>query len=151
MNKKLVLLLFTILLLSDRKKKQVRKCSLNQDQYMSQEIEFIAKDNNNIDQLKIRIIFAKELIDANELNELTDEQKQSLEESILDNMDLSKDNMEGINFSVDINDTVDFVLDIDVDKADPTLLKTLGLDLSDKDTSLDKVISSLKENGATCE
>ena len=151
MNKKLVLLLFTILLLSGCGKKQVRKCSLNQDQYMSQEIEFIAKDNNNIDQLKIRIIFAKELIDANELNELTDEQKQSLEKSILDNMDLSKDNMEGINFSVDINDTVDFILDIDVDKADPTLLKTLGLDLSDKDTSLDKVISSLKENGATCE
>ena len=52
MNKKLVLLLFTILLLSGCGKKQVRKCSLNQDQYMSQEIEFIAKDNNNIDQLK---------------------------------------------------------------------------------------------------
>lgn len=151
MNKKLVLLLFTILLLSGCGKKQVRKCSLNQDQYMSQEIEFVAENNSNINQLKIRIIFDQELIDANQLSDLTSEEKVNLEEAILDSMEISEEEMEGIKFSLDINDTVDFVLDIDVDKADPTLLKTLGLDLTDKDTTLDKVISSLKENGATCE
>ena len=151
MNKKIILLIISILVLSGCGKKQVRKCYLNQDQYMSQEIEFVAENNSNINQLKIRIIFDQELIDANQLSDLTSEEKVNLEEAILDSMEISEEEMEGIKFSLDINDTVDFVLDIDVDKADPTLLKTLGLDLTDKDTTLDKVISSLKENGVICE
>ena len=117
---------------------------------MTQDIEFTT-DKDNISKIKLTISFASELINTSELKNLTNEQKEQIRKSIMENLGLDTENTEGLNFSLDINDKMAFILDIDVNDKNIPLLKTLGLDLSDKDTNIDTVIKSLTSNGAKCD
>lgn len=151
MKKKVLILLFIILFTaSGCGSKKVRTCHLEQENYMTQDIEFTT-DKDNISKIKLTISFASELINTSELKTLTDEQKEQIRKSIMENLGLNTENTEGLNFSLDINDKMAFILDIDVNDKNMPLLKTLGLDLSDKDTNIDTVIKSLTSNGAKCD
>lgn len=150
MKKKMLLLLFIILFTTcGCGSKKVYKCHIDQENYMTQDIEFTA-DKDNISKIKLTILFANELIDASKLKDLTNEQKEQIRKSLIENLGLNVENTEGLNFSLDINDKMAFILDIDVNDKNMSLLKMLGLDLSDKDTNIDTVIKSLTSNGATC-
>lgn len=130
-------------------KVQTKTCSMGNVNGIDRTFTFSAT-NGEVDKVELKMIFSNSLFGVDSLSTLSDSQKETVKSSILKNLGLEKDSYEGLEIIVDIKDQMTIVVKADLAKADPAILKKIGMDLTGADMSFDRAISDMEKAGATC-
>lgn len=130
-------------------KVQTKTCSMGDVNGIDQTFTFSAT-NGEVDKVELKMVFSNSLFGVNSLATLSDSQKETIKTSILKNLGLEKDSYEGLDIIVDIQEQMTITVKADLAKADPAILKKIGMDFADADMSFDRAISDMEKAGATC-
>ena len=129
---------------------QTATCSLVYGETnMTQEFTYTAT-NGEINKVKLRMIYDNGTLGVDSFATLTEAQKVQFQASMLDNIGLDSASYEGLEITFEFNEQLSVVLDADLEKADPEILKSVGLDFDGVDLDFDRAIKDMEAAGATC-
>lgn len=157
--KKLSILLLTMVLAltltgcgKDTLKEDVitsKTCNLKQEG-LDQTFKYTAT-NGEIDKIDLTMVYDNAMFGVDSLNDLTTEQKEQIKANMLKTLGLESTTYEGLIINIDIQDQMTVVLNVDLKKADPEILKKVGLDFTGmEDMSLETAVKDMTSGGATC-
>lgn len=124
-------------------------CTLNGVNNMDQEFVYSAT-NDQVDKIKLTMTYDNSMFGVETLDTLTDDEKEKIKTNMLEALELDKTSYEGLEITIDIQDRMTVILDADLNKADPEILKKVSLDFEGADMSFDRMLKDMKEAGATC-
>lgn len=130
-------------------KVETKTCTMGEVNGIDQTFVFSAT-NNEVDKMELKMVFNNSLFGIDTLSTLNDTQKETIKSTMLKNLGLDSDTYEGLEIIVDIDDQMTVEVKADITKADPEVLKKIGMDLTGVDKSFDRAISDMEEAGATC-
>lgn len=130
-------------------KVETKTCTMGEVNGIDQTFVFSAT-NNEVDKMELKMVFNNSLFGVDTLSTLNDTQKETIKSTMLKNLGLDSDTYEGLEIIVDIDDQMTVEVKADITKADPEVLKKIGMDLTGVDKSFDRAISDMEEAGATC-
>jgi len=149
--KKVFSLLVTMILfvaLTGCGKKETKTCTITEDN--QKQIITVSATNNTVDEMEMTMIFESDFFGMDDLNALTNDQKEQIKTNMLKALGLEKSNYDGFSITIDITDVMTVVIDADLEVVDPDVIKKVGLDFTDTDMDFDRGIQSLIDNGAVC-
>ncbi len=123
-------------------------CTSKEEGY-AQEVTYYATAGE-IDKMKLKITYDNSLFGVESFSTYSDSQKEEMKSTMLKNLGLEKTNYEGLDIVVEIDDQLVVTIDADIAKADPEILKKIGMDFAGVDMDFDKTISESEASGATC-
>lgn len=106
--------------------------------------------NDEIDKVELTMVYDNSLFGVETLSTLTEAQKEQITTEMLNNLELESNTYEGLDINIDIQDQMKVNLKADLEKADPEILKKVGLDFTDADMSLERAVEDMTDAGATC-
>lgn len=110
----------------------------------------LSATNDQIDKLDLIIVMDNKAFGSVKLSELTDKQKETVKSTMLKTLGLDKAENEGFEIDVKIEDEMTITLKADLKKADPAILKKVGMDFTGADMSLKRAVKDMEARGATC-
>lgn len=124
-------------------------CSMGEKDGIDQTFKFSAT-NGKVDKVELNMVFNNSLFGVETLETLDDAQKEQIKTTMLKNLGLTSDTYEGLEIIVDIQDKMSVTVKADIEKADPEILKKIGMDLEGVDMGYKRAISDMEKAGATC-
>ncbi len=107
--------------------------------------------NDNITNVELTIVYDNSLFGVESLSSLTDEQKEQIKNNMLTNLGLADIDHTGLDINIDIQDQMTINLKADLDIADTSVLKRVGMDYkSETNRSFTTAISASENDGYTC-
>lgn len=110
----------------------------------------LSATNDEVDNVELKMVFNNSLFNVSTLSTLTDSQKEQIKTNMLTNLGLTKDTYEGMEIGIDIQDQMTVTIKADLSKADPEVLKKVGMDFEGADMSYERAIKDMEDAGATC-
>lgn len=126
-----------------------KTCSLAETSGVTQTFKFTAK-NDEITGVELKMVFNNSLFNLDTLSTLTDDQKEQIKTNMLKNLGLESDTYEGLEIAIEIKDQMTVTIKADLAKADPEVLKKIGMDFEGADMSFDRAIKDMEASGASC-
>lgn len=131
-------------------KVETATCTLKGANNMDQEFVYSAT-NGQVDKVKLKMTYDNSMLGVETLDTLTEDEKEEIKANMLEALELDKTSYEGLEITIDIQDQMTVILDADLNKADPEILKKVSLDFEGVDMSFDRTLKDMKDAGATCD
>lgn len=106
--------------------------------------------NGEIDKVELVMVYDNSIFGLDTLSTLTDDQKELIKTNMLTTLGLESNTYEGFEINVDIQDQMTVTVSADIEKADPEVLKKVGLDFDGVDMDLDNAVDGMTSDGAVC-
>lgn len=124
-------------------------CSMGEKNGINQTFKFSAT-NGQVDKVELNMVFNNSLFGIETLDTLNETQKETIKSTMLKNLGLEKDTYEGLEIIVEIKDQMSVTIKADIKKADPAILKKIGMNFEGVDMGYKRAISDMEKAGATC-
>ena len=106
--------------------------------------------NDEIDKVELTMVYDNSLFGVETLSTLTESQKEQITTEMLNSLELESTTYEGLDINIDIQDQMKVNLKADLTKANPEILKKVGLDFTDADMNLERTVEDMTDAGAVC-